>query len=66
MIFTGSFIYLFKYKNKEKPKVGIKRDNPSDYFKDYLNLKLYWASIAFIIFGFIILAAILIIELIFN
>jgi thioredoxin reductase (NADPH) len=38
MIATGTFIYITKYKNKEKPKVGIKRDKSSDYFKDYLNL----------------------------
>ena len=63
MIAIGAFIYIYKYKDKEKPKIGIKRDNPSDYFKDYLNLKLYWASISFIVFGIIILIAILIIEL---
>lgn len=65
MIATGTFIYITKYKNKEKPKVGIKREKSSDYFKDYLNLKLYWASIAFIVFGGIILLAIIILEIVF-
>ena len=66
MIATGTFIYITKYKNKEKPKFGIKRDKSSDYFNDYLNLKLYWASIAFIVFGVIILLTIIILEIIFN
>jgi hypothetical protein len=66
MIATGTFIYITKYKNKGKPKVGIKREKSSDYFKDYLNLKLYWASIAFIVFGITILFAIIILELVFR
>lgn len=66
MIASGIFVYTSKYKNQEKPKTGIKREKPSDYFKDYLNLKLYWTSIAFIVFGITILLAILILELIFN
>ncbi len=65
MILIGSYIYITKYKNVEKPKVGIKRNNSSEYFKDYLNLKLYWTSISFIIMGIVILLAILIIELVF-
>ncbi len=63
MIAIGLFIYITKYRNKEKPKGGIKRDNPADYFKDYANLKLYWTSIAFIFFGSTVLIAILIIEI---
>lgn len=59
------FIYLYKYKGKEKPKVGIKRDNWADYCKDYLNLKLYWTSIGFILIGSIVLIAIIIMELLF-
>ncbi len=66
MIALGSFIYFVKFKNKEKPKDGIKRNNPSDYFIDYVNLKLYWTSIAFIVFGVFILIAIIIIEIIFS
>jgi hypothetical protein len=66
IIATGVFIYITKYKNKEKPKVGIKREESLNYFKDYLNLKLYWVSIAFIVFGITILLAIIILELLFN
>lgn len=66
MITIGVFIYITKYKNKEKPKAGIKREKLSDYFKDYLDLKLYWASISFIAIGITILIAILIIELVFS
>lgn len=66
MIATGTFIYITKYKNKEKPKVGIKREKSSEYFKDYLNLKLYWVSIAFIVFGGTILLAIIILEIVFS
>lgn len=65
MIAIGIFIYVSKYKNKEKPKVGIKREKSSDYFKDYLNLKLYLASIIFIVFGVTILLAIIILEIVF-
>lgn len=65
MIAIGIFIYVTKYKNKEKPKVGIKREKSSDYFKDYLNLKLYLASIIFIVFGVTILLAIIILEIVF-
>jgi len=63
MIAIGLFIYISKYSNKEKPKVGIKRDNLSGYFKDYANLKLYWTSIGFIFLGVTVLIAILIIEM---
>jgi hypothetical protein len=66
IIAIGSFIYISRYKNKEKPKIGVKRDKPSDYFKDYINLKLYWASIAFIVFGVTILISVLIIKIIFS
>ena len=66
MIAIGTVIYTTKYKNKEKPKIGIKREKSSDYLKDYLNLKLYWVSIAFIVFGVTILISILIIEIIFG
>jgi hypothetical protein len=43
--------------------MGIKRDNPSDYLKDYAGLKLYWTSIGFIILGTSVLIALLIIEM---
>lgn len=66
MIIVGVLVYITKYKNKGKPKVGNKREKPSDYFKDYLDLKLYWASIAFIVFGITILLAIIVIELVFS
>ena len=66
IIIIGLSIYLTRYKGKEKPKVNIKRINPNEYFKDYWNLKLYWTSIFFMIFGIVILIAILIIELTFN
>ncbi len=66
MIAVGVFIYATKYKNKEKPIVGIKREKASDYFRDYHNLKLYWASIAFIVFGGVMLLAIIIIEFVFG
>lgn len=66
MIAIGAFIYISKYKNKGKPKIGIKRDKLSEYFKDYIDLKSYWTSIAFIVVGVTILIAILIIELVFS
>ncbi len=66
MIAIGYIVYITKYKNKEKPKVGVKREKTSDYFKDYLNLKLYWASIIFIVFGIIILLTIIILEIVFS
>ncbi len=66
MIATGTFIYIAKYKNNEKPKVGIKREKSSEYLKDYINLKLYWVSIAFIFFGTLILLAIIILEIVFS
>ncbi|WP_427873481.1 hypothetical protein [Flavobacterium sp. MMS24-S5] len=66
MIAIGTFIYIKKYKDNGKPKVGIKRDNYSDYLKDYSNLKLYWASISFIFLGIAMLIAILILEILFN
>ncbi|CAM3543717.1 hypothetical protein [Flavobacterium chungbukense] len=64
MIAIGVFIYITKYKDG-KPKVGIKRNNYSDYFKDYSSLKLYWTSICFIFFGIAMLIAILILEIVF-
>ena len=64
-ILVGCLIYFFQFRNKEKPKVGIKRDNFSEYLKDYTKLKLYWTSIALIVMGVIILIAILILELAF-
>ena len=65
LILIGSLIYYFRYYKKEKPKVGIKRDNFSEYFNDYIELKLYWTSICFICFGIATLIAIAIIELTF-
>lgn len=62
MISLGVIIYTLKYKNKEKPKIGIRRENKSEYVKDYWNLKLYFGSIAFIIMGIVILIAIILIE----
>ncbi|KGO79017.1 hypothetical protein IP98_02946 [Flavobacterium cauense R2A-7] len=64
-ILVGSLIYFFRYKNKAKPKVGIKRNNSSDYFEDYKELKLYWGSIFLIIIGVVVLLAIGIMELAF-
>lgn len=66
MIIIGAYIYNSKYRNKEKPIIGIKRENNSDYFKDYLNLKLYFISIGFMIVGFTVLIAILIMELVMD
>ena len=66
LILVGSLIYFFRYRNKEKPKVGIKRNNYAEYFKDYAELKLYWGSICLIVFGITILLAIVIIELAFS
>lgn len=65
LILVGSLIYFLRFRNKEKPKVGVKRNNFSEYIKDYGELKLYWGSIALIVFGVIILIAIGIIELAF-
>jgi hypothetical protein len=38
LILVGGLIYFFRYRNKEKPKVGVKRSNSTEYFKDYLEL----------------------------
>lgn len=62
-ILVGSLIYCFRYRNKEKPKVGIKRNNSTEYFKDYMELKLYWGTISLIVIGIIGLLAIVIIEM---
>ncbi|WP_291276196.1 hypothetical protein [Flavobacterium sp.] len=66
LILVGSLIYYFRFFNKEKPKVGVKRNNFSEYVKDYAELKLYWTSIAFITVGIVVLIAIGIIELVFD
>jgi hypothetical protein len=66
MIAIGVCIYIIEYRNKEKPKMGIKRDTASDYLKDYARLKLYWTSIAFIVVGISVLIAMLIIEIAFS
>lgn len=65
LILVGSLIYFLRFRNKEKPKVGLKRNNFSEYIKDYGELKLYWGSIALIVFGVVVLIAIGIIELAF-
>ncbi|WP_298393767.1 hypothetical protein [Flavobacterium sp.] len=66
IIAVGSIIYILKYKNKEKPKIGIKRNSSNEYFKDYVNMKLYLTSIFFILLGLIILITILILEIVPN
>ncbi|MCR4029609.1 MULTISPECIES: hypothetical protein [Flavobacterium] len=63
MIVIGAATYITKYKGKGMPKVGIKRDNNSEYFKDYLNLKLYWTSLGSIFMGILLLLVILVLEL---
>ena len=60
---AGCLIYFLKYSNKEKPKSGIKRANFSEYFKDYMDLKLYWGSLFLIILGVVSLLSIIVIEL---
>ena len=65
LILVGSLIYFFRYRNKEKPKVGVKRNNTSEYFKDYVELKLYFGSISLIVIGIVCLLVIGIIELTF-
>jgi hypothetical protein len=65
LILVGGLIFFFRFRNKEKPKVGLKRNNFSEYIKDYTELKLYWASIAFMVVGIIVLIAIGIMELAF-
>ena len=62
---TGLLIYIIRFKGKEKPIAGIKRENLKEYSKDYWNLKLYWTSIMFMIVGTVSLVAILILEIIF-
>ena len=64
-ILVGSLIYFFRYRKKEKPKVGVKRNDSAEYFKDYLKIKLYWGSLSLIFIGIIVLLAIGIIELTF-
>jgi len=63
LILTGITIHFFKFRKKEKPKVGIKRENFSEYFSDYKEIKLYWTSIFFIIVGLCVLITIGILEL---
>jgi hypothetical protein len=65
LILVGSLIYFLRFRKKEKPKFGVKRNNFSEYIKDYGELKLYLGSIALIVFGVIVLIAIGIIELAF-
>ncbi|MFD2940060.1 hypothetical protein [Flavobacterium notoginsengisoli] len=65
MMAIGAFIYIRKYKESGKPKVGVKRNNLSEYYNDYSNIKLYWSSIGLFFFGLINLIVILILELIF-
>lgn len=65
LISVGSLIYFFRFRNKEKPKVGVKRNDFSEYLNDYAELKLYWTSIAFIVVGIVVLIGIGIIELVF-
>lgn len=65
-ILVGSLIYFFRYRNKEKPKVGVKRNNFSEYHKDYMELQLYWGCICLIFIGVVGLIAIVITEWIFN
>jgi len=65
-ILIGSLIYYCRFYKKEKPKVGIKRDNLFDYVKDYDVLKLYWTSIGLIVMGCAILLAIGIMDLVFD
>ncbi len=66
MIAIGAFTYITKYKDNGKPKAGIKRDNFSDYLKDYSNLKSYWNSIFLFFFGIAMLIVILILEIVFS
>lgn len=66
MTVIGAAIYIIRHKDKGKPKAGIKRDNNSEYFQDYINLKLYWTSLGFIFLGVTLLIVILILELIFS
>jgi hypothetical protein len=63
MIVIGVAIYITRYKGKDKPKAGIKRANNSEYFKDYINLKLYWTSLGFIFVGISLLLVIVVLEL---
>jgi len=65
LIFVGGIIYFFRYRNKGKPKVGIKRNNFSEYLKDFTEFQLYWTSLSFIVLGIVVLIAILIVELAF-
>jgi hypothetical protein len=66
MIIIGASIYYSKYRNKEKPKFGIKREKIYDYLKDYLDLKLYYMSIGFMFMGTSVLIAILIMSLVMD
>ncbi len=66
MIVIGAAIYITKYKGKGKPKAGIKRDNNSEYFKDYIDLKLYWTSLGFMFLGASLLLVIVVLELVFS
>lgn len=65
-IALGIYFYVVKFKNKEKPKAGVKRENWMNYLKDYNDHKSYYTWIALIVFGAIVLASVLLIELTFE
>lgn len=64
-ILLGSLVLLFKFRKKGKPKIGIKRNNFSEYFKDYIEINLYYGSLGLIIIGSICLITLGILELFF-
>ena len=66
LIAIGALIYFIKFKDKGMPKVGMKRENLSDYSKDYSDLKLYWTSISLIFLGVSVLIVIFILEILFS
>lgn len=64
-ICVGFFIYRAQYGNKEKPKIGIKRESFKEYFSDYTAFDGYVRTIFMVVFGVIILLAVLILEIVF-
>ncbi len=63
ILFLSYLMYIFFHKGKKKPIFGEKRTNTIEYITDYLNHRLYWSYIIFLIFGLLILISLLIIDI---
>lgn len=64
-ILVGGLILFFKFRKRGKPKIGIKRNDYSEYFKDYIEINLYYGSLGLLIIGSVCLIVLGILELFF-